>query len=208
MLASLSLSCARDRPFWPVAGALAGGKEMLTGGAMAISGRAVRLWLRMAAFCGAAFLPASCAREDEAALRARLGGWVSLGETVAFSARMDCAAGLFDVVDPQLKSALPVASHLGEALITLGRIGRVALDDPAQSPDRLIIEAANSARPVGMAMRRAALEARACMSPAIEDAFHHALTAPDAVLIWDAATGTLIVLDRTRGRLVVAMGGR
>lgn len=151
---------------------------------------------------------AACTRESEAALRDRLAAWVSLGETVDFAARMDCAAAAFRVTDPQVKAALPLAQSLPEALITLRRLGRMALDDPRQSPDRAMVDAANTDRPVGMAMRRAALEARACMTPDMAEAFHAALTAPGAVLIWDAQTATLVLLDGARGLALAAMGGR
>lgn len=141
-------------------------------------------------------------------MRARLAAWVSLGETLAFDAKMDCAAGLFRLVDDRVKSAMPLAGSLHEALHTLRRAGRVALDDRRQSPDQGIVDAANAERPVGMAMRGAALEGRACMSAGTGEAFHRALTARDALLIWDAESGALILLDRARGLLIVTMGAR
>ena len=41
---------------------------------------------------------AACARDSEAAQRARLSDWVSLGQTLSFLARRGCAVGVYAVV--------------------------------------------------------------------------------------------------------------
>lgn len=59
------------------------------------------------ALAGAALgLVAGCAREDEAGMRARLAQWFALGETVAFAARGDCAAGVFRLRGDAIGAAL------------------------------------------------------------------------------------------------------
>ena len=151
-------------------------------------------------------LTAACGREDEAALRDRLSQWFSLGETVGFSATQDCAAGAFRLVDPSIKSQMPVASGVEAMLVQLDRAGHVALDDPAQSPDRGMVATVNAQRHTGMQMRRAALEARACMDDTITTAFRHALDEPRAVLAYDSDTGSVMILDPVTGLLIVAMG--
>jgi len=153
-------------------------------------------------------LTAACVREDEAALRDRLDRWFSVGDTVGFAATQDCAAGAFRLVDPSVKASLPVVSGVGALLMQLDRGGRVALDDPTQSPDRGMVITVNAQRHTGMQMRRAALEARACMDDTITTAFRHALDEPRAVLAYDSNTGSLMILDPVTGLLVVAMGAR
>lgn len=149
---------------------------------------------------------AACAREDEAALRARLAGWFALGETVAFVARSDCAAAVVRVIDGQIASAMPVTRDVPRFLRALSRRGAAALDDAAQAPDAGLMATANSERATGMAMRRAALEARGCMDRAVEGAFRRALLDPQAVLAYDRDSGAVMLLDREAGQVIVAMG--
>lgn len=151
---------------------------------------------------------AACARDDEAAMRARLGQWFSLGGTVSFAARWDCAAGVFVLRSDSIGAAMPVTGSVAEMLATLTRQGRAALDDPAQAPDAALVDLANAERATGYALRRAALEARACMDADAGAAFHAGLTAPAAMLAFDRSSGTVIVIDRGAGRLVAAMGAK
>jgi len=59
---------------------------------------------------------------------------------------------------------------------------------------------------IGMAMRRAGLEARPCMGEATQGAFRQLLETPDAALAWDARQGALILMDPQSGLLMIAMG--
>jgi hypothetical protein len=156
----------------------------------------------------AALALAGCAREDEAALRERLSQWFALGETRAFAARAGCAAATFTVVDERVRSALPRRRGVAGFLQALEARGRAALDDPARSPDAGMVALANAARGTGMALRRAALEGRACMDETTTSAFRYALDNPRALLGWDGASGTLVLLDPDTGLLVAAMGER
>jgi len=148
----------------------------------------------------------ACAREDEAAMRARMGQWFSVGETAFFHARGDCAAGIFRMTGPDIGAAMPVAGSVPELLWVLSRRGRAALEDGAQAPDTALVALANADRATGMAMRRAGLEARACMDDAAEGAFREALLAPGAVLAYDRDSGTVMLMDRGRGLLFAVMG--
>ena len=85
-------------------------------------------------------------------------------------------------------------------------LATTALDMRGVSPDEGLVAVVDRDRPLGMSMRRAALEGRLCMSPATEDAFLRALQNRRAVLAWDSASGTLVLLDPDSGLLVVAMG--
>lgn len=149
-----------------------------------------------------------CQRADEAGMRTRLEQWFALGDTMHFAARMDCAAGLFRLVDTQISSAMPVSGNVAEMLRALPGRGVAALDNPGQAPDAGMVEAANTERSTGMAMRRAGLEARDCMEGPIEGVFRAALTRPSAVLAYDTGQRTLMLIDGETGFLVVAMGAR
>ncbi|MBZ0122590.1 MAG: hypothetical protein K8F31_01735 [Roseovarius sp.] len=140
-------------------------------------------------------------------MRARLDQWFALGETVAFAARGDCAAGVFHLRGDGVAAAMPVTGSVGEMLRLLDRRGRALLDDPGQPPDAALVEIANTAHATGAAMRRAALEARDCLDDAgARAAVHAGLTAPAAMLAYDRQSGTVMVIDRAAERLVALMG--
>ena len=151
-------------------------------------------------------LVTGCARDAEVAQRDRLMAWFAVGETVEFAARSDCAAGLYRLVNGRVKAALPVVDDPGDMRRTLAQRGQAALIRAGQSPDQMMVDMANSERPIGMAMRRAGLEARPCMGEATQGAFRQLLETPDAALAWDARQGALILMDPQSGLLMIAMG--
>ena len=151
-------------------------------------------------------LVSACARDAEAAQRARLGAWFALGETVEFAATMQCAVGLYRVTDGRIKAAMPVVGSASEMARTLAARGQAAWIAQGLAPDGAMVAMANFDRPIGMAMRRAGLEARACMGPLSESAFHHMLGQPGAVLAWEAEPGALVLMVPPAGLLIVAMG--
>lgn len=147
----------------------------------------------------------ACAREDEAAMRARLEQWFRLGETAYFQARGDCVAGVFRLAAADVGAGMPVTGSVPEMLWAL-RAGRAALDDDGTAPDAALVQLANEERATGMAMRRAGLEARSCMDDGAEGAFRSALLNPEAVLAYDTDSGTVMVVDPNRRLLFAAMG--
>ncbi len=151
-------------------------------------------------------LAGACTREDETALRARLAEWFSIGETLAFHAERDCAAAVFRLTSPDVKAQMPLASGVRAMLLQLERQGRAALDMRGVSPDEGLVAVVDIDRPLGMSMRRAALEGRVCMTASTEDAFLRALQNRRGVLAWDSVSGTIIILDPDSGLLVAAMG--
>ncbi len=154
----------------------------------------------------AVWLAGACARDDEAAMRARLMRWFSPGDTLAFKASSSCAAGLFELNDFNVKSAMPQVQTVPEMLSILKRRDAVALNDPTQPPDMALVELANAERATGMRMRKAALESRDCMDDRIQSAFSYALTDPRSVLAYDSTNEALMLLYPQAGVLVVAMG--
>jgi len=148
----------------------------------------------------------ACARDDEAAQRAWLGQWFALGETISFSATRGCAVGLYAVVTGQVKSALPVTRNVARMRREIAGRGAAALDVPGQAADAALVAMTNHHRATGIAMRRAGLEARACMDVRSESAFRHALDDSSTVLGWDGTRDALLLLMPGEGLLVVAMG--
>lgn len=157
-----------------------------------------------AALCLAALV--ACARDSEAAQRGRLAGWVSLGQTLSFKARRNCAVGLYAVVTGTVKSALPLTDSAPAMRRALGARGVAALALPGQGGDAVLLAIVNHDRATGMAMRRAALEARACMNEETEARFRAALDSPGTVVGWDAGTRSLMLMAPAAGWLMLVAG--
>jgi len=151
-------------------------------------------------------LAMACARDEEVAQRDRIEQWFSLGETVEFKAGRDCAAGAYRVKGGRVKAAMPLTDNVGEMGRVLAARGLAAMTRPGQSPDQSMVALANIDRPAGMRMRRAGLEARACMGEITESAFRHAIVTMGATLAFDNESGALMLLEPQSGLLVVAMG--
>lgn len=157
-----------------------------------------------AALCLAAL--AACARDSEAAQRERLAGWVSLGQTLSFEARRGCAVGVYAVVTGAVKSALPLTASPPEMRRALDARGAAALALPGQGGDAALLAMINHDRATGMAMRRAALEARACMDAVAEGRFRAALERPGTVVGWDWQARALLLLRPEDGWLMLVSG--
>ena len=139
-------------------------------------------------------------------MRDRMERWFHIGETVAFQATRDCVAGVFRLVQMEVKSPLSVVASTPDALWLLSRGGAAALNDPEVAPDVALLEIVNTDRTTGMTMRRAALEGRQCMDDHTESAFRYALDNPQSVLVFEPDPATFIVMDPGTGLLVVTMG--
>lgn len=153
-----------------------------------------------------ALLVASCARVDEATMRARLAQWFYIGDTLSFKASTGCAAAVFKLGDFQVKSAMPEVQDVTHMLSTLSRRGVAALNDPNQPPDQALVDLANAERATGMRMRKVALKSRDCMDDRTQSAFSYALVNPKAVLAYDSENQALMLMDPQTGVLVVVMG--
>ncbi len=151
-------------------------------------------------------LIASCARVDEAEMRARLAQWFYIGDTLSFGASSGCAAAVFKLVDFQVKSVMPQVQTVPQMLFTLDRRGIVALNDPTQPPDQALVDLANAERTTGMRMRKVALESRNCMDDRTESAFSYALVDPLSVLAYDSENEALMLLYPRAEVLIVVMG--
>lgn len=159
--------------------------------------------------CGSAIiLVAGCKRDDEAQMRARLAPMFALGDTLAFDANMRCAAGVFRLVDDRVGAGLPLETTVPGWVRDVAIRGVGAIDVPDLSPDAAMVAAANSNRPIGMAMRGRALDARDCMDDRVRTEFMRLLMSEGAVVGYDAQEGAVMLMDRRNAVLVVAIGAR
>ncbi|MCR9114818.1 MAG: hypothetical protein NXH84_16190 [Rhodobacteraceae bacterium] len=141
-------------------------------------------------------------------MRDRLTPWFGLGETLAFAAGRDCAAAVFRVRHGAIGAGIAVEDSVRGMLRALPGRGVAAVDHVDLTPDAVMVEAVNTHRPSGMAMRRAVLEARPCMDAQVEGEFRRQLERPESVLAYDTGNGAIMLLDRKARVLVVAMGAR
>ena len=144
---------------------------------------------------------------SEAGLRAHMAQWFALGETLGFAAQPGCVAGAFRLIDTQMGSALPVVQSVPRAVQMVQDRGAVALDRAGLPPDQALVDIVNVSRSLGIKMRRAGLEGRACMDDVVESAFRYALENPAAVLGFDRDLGALMLMDPDTSVLIVAIGG-
>jgi hypothetical protein len=151
---------------------------------------------------------AGCGPEDEPAMRDRLGQYFSLRDTVAYEAGRPCVAGVFHLADDRIKAPMPVAHGVDEMLALLAREDLALLQLRGRSPDAAFVAVMNVERATGMQMRRAGLEARACMDAIIETAFRHALDGVGNMVAYDVKSGLLMLVDRRNRLLVVARGAQ
>lgn len=148
----------------------------------------------------------SCGRMDEEAMRAYVGKWFQLDETLGFAARGGCTSAAFRLVDTQVGSSLPVTRSASQALSLLKKSKPAALDRREQAPDAGMVDLVNMDRELGYQMRRAALEGRGCMDEVTSSAFGYALVNPRAMLAFDPREAAVMLLDPDTRVLVVAMG--
>ncbi|MEM6577491.1 MAG: hypothetical protein AAF678_03290 [Pseudomonadota bacterium] len=139
-------------------------------------------------------------------MRNRVAEFFSLGQTLAFKARIDCSAGAFRLIDGSIGAKVAMEPSIGGMINRLNGWSVVAVDDPALTPDEAMVEAANHARDQGMAMRRIVLEARACMDEDLTTEFGRLLAAPGAIFAYDRQTPSVMIIDHANRVLVVARG--
>lgn len=159
------------------------------------------------AFAGLALLAlAGCGLDSEDKLRARLDGWVSLGETVYFASTRECTAAVFELTSAEIKSAVPLTSSVAEGLNWLQRGKRVGFDVAGSSPTAISEYAMSLDLPVGLGVLSAGVAAGKCMTEAVQGRYLDALTDPRAVLIFDPEDNVLAVIDRRARQVFFARG--
>ncbi|MGV6846990.1 MAG: hypothetical protein ACWA5A_01295 [Marinibacterium sp.] len=147
-------------------------------------------------FSGALMLVllASCALDRETAVRAELARWAWPGDTLEFTSRATCTAGVFQMALPDLRRNTPLADSVpqGVAQIRAGGVGAFAV--PGVSPTEISEAVMEQDLSLGIGLLSNGVgPANRCLSDARGPAYHAALTAPGAVMIYDTRGNALII---------------
>ncbi|WP_317624498.1 hypothetical protein [Rhodalgimonas zhirmunskyi] len=143
---------------------------------------------------------------SEQDVRDRLGRWLSPGKAMVFSQTDSCTAAAFHVRNTAVKSSLVMANDPAIALFQLKRVGIVGLSVPGMTPAQATEIIATSDFPTAVAVIRVGQSAQPCMEPDFQQAIYNAVHDPKTVLILDAESVSLIVLDRTQKRIFFITG--
>lgn len=150
----------------------------------------------------------ACERDDESALRSRLGQWFFLGDTEYFDSRLRCTGAVFRVTVDRPRVAMDVQNHPDRAKDALHREGVAAVRidgmTPAELTDVMLLEGDG-------AFGKEALSAAALAGPCFDDEeasdlLHDALTRPGATILYDRGSKGLMILVSDRYRLFYVAG--
>lgn len=143
----------------------------------------------------------SCTQDSEAAVRARLGALVALGDTLHFDSRSTCTAGMFDAAGVTPKSPVRLVRSGREAW-DLARRGQViGFDIEGWSPSDISARLREVDREMGIGVVLAGVGARGCLTAEVETAYVAALKSLETLMIWDGEARTLVLLDRAARRV-------
>ncbi|AAV94402.1 hypothetical protein KQ247_14250 [Ruegeria pomeroyi] len=149
---------------------------------------------------------AACALDREAEVRAQLGGWMPLGDTLYFESKLECTAGVFATPADILQTKVRTVSTLRDGLAALSREAIVAFDLEGETPDQVSQAVMSADLPKGLGILASGLSARACMDEATKSAYLSALHSPAALLIFAPDNNALVILDRDRRQVFFARG--
>lgn len=150
---------------------------------------------------------AACALDTEAEVRARLDGWLMLGETLHFDSTRDCTAGLFALSGRSHRAGLIVARSLRDG-VTWVRSGRaVAFDMPGRSPTGISEALTTADLPNGLGVLSSGVSAAGCMSETVKSAYVAALNETGGLLIFDTRDNALAIVTADRTQVFFARGG-
>lgn len=147
-----------------------------------------------------------CAKDTEEDVRTTLSSWVALAETVYFSSKGDCTAGLFKTQRTGFSEAVVHVRGVRGGLQALKTGATVAFDVSRLSPNEVSQQITSANLAEGIAVISSGAGGRRCMSDDIADRFYGALTAPSSVMIFDTAANALAVLRPELGLLFFARG--
>ncbi len=150
----------------------------------------------------------ACARDDEAALRARLGQWFVLSDLVYFESHRTCTAAVFEVSLSEPRRALPVERSEQDAREVFRSKTVVAFRVEGYAPhdlaDALLLTGDGS---FGKQVLAAAAQAVPCFTASTAEArLRTALTRKGATLAYDRESEGMMVLDPV-ARLVFYVAG-
>ncbi|MFT7594406.1 MAG: hypothetical protein ACI8R4_001727 [Paracoccaceae bacterium] len=144
---------------------------------------------------------AGCSLDKESAVRAQLGAWVKLGETLYFDSRFECTAGVFETGSDDVHLAAQTVSLVADGVRLIGQKRVVAFDVPGQSPTLVSEAIMSSDLPKGLGILNAGVGAKNCMDDEVQHAYLKVLTTPGGILIFDPAAKVMAILDRAGDRV-------
>ena len=136
-----------------------------------------------------------CAMDKEDEVRARVGDWVSLGETSYFKSTMDCTAGVFDVEGVRITSLISKARSVATGMTLLKNGEAVAFDVKGLSPNAVSEQIMSKDLPQGIGVLSSGVAGKNCMSQTVREAYLRALLNPGSVLMFDPDGNVMAVLD-------------
>ncbi len=139
---------------------------------------------------------AGCALDSEPEVRARLDGWVTLGETGYFKSEMGCTAAMFVLRQSRVKSKVASVDNVDEGLRLLQQDRAVAIDLPGLSPSEVseVISSRNLSEGIGVLA--SGVSARDCMSDEMRSRYLAAVNAADSILVFDTTDNAIAIVDR------------
>jgi hypothetical protein len=149
---------------------------------------------------------AGCAMDKEDEVRARIGDWVTLGDTSYFKSTMDCTAGVFDVEGVRITSLITKARSVATGMTLLKEGEAVAFDVKGLSPNAVSEQIMSKDLPQGIGVLSSGISGKNCMSDPVKNAYLRALLDPDSVLMFDPDGNVMAVLDRSNEKLYYARG--
>lgn len=174
-------------------------------GQMARSGLQIRhrLWVfNVAAFV----LVTACSKDSEADVRELLSGWVHLNDTVYFKSQGSCSAGVFQTDTGEFTEAVVHVTGIRAGLAALRLGATVAFDVPNLNPNQVSEQITSTNLPEGIAVISSGVGGRRCMSDDVARRFFAALTAPEAILIFDTMENVMAVVRPDVGLLYFSRG--
>ena len=148
----------------------------------------------------------ACAQMGEAEARAVLARWFVPGDNLYFKSKSTCTAAVYSLRSGAVKSTLPVAGNVDEALERMRARGVLGMAHPDGTPDEAFIAVMNADRAIGVGLQNAAVGARACMDDATQGIFNQLLKTKGAVLAFNPETGLVAIMDPGAGLVVLAGG--
>lgn len=149
---------------------------------------------------------AACALDREAEVRAQLGGWMPLGDTLYFESKLECTAGVFATQADFLQGKVRTVSTLHDGLAALGKEATVAFELEGMTPDQVSQAVMSADLPKGLGVLSSGLSARACMDEDTKSAYLGALKSPAALLVFAPENNALVILDRDGRQVFFARG--
>ncbi len=149
----------------------------------------------------------ACALDKEAEVRARLDGWLLLGDTIYFDSTRECTAGVFALKGRSHRAGLIVVRDLRSGITWIQNGRAVAFDMPARSPTDVSSALTTKDLPNGLGVLSSGVTGSNCMTQEVKSAYVETLNARGGMLIFDTEDNALAIVNADRSRVFFARGG-